>query len=355
MRWLCALFLLLALAHQAPSQEALKTTTGLPKDAQAVFAEAAPFYDFSNAALKPWHVKATYQLYDDKGNPGEQGTYEYWRTSPQVYRSTWTRPGASRTYWHMADGQHAHQETGERLNYAEYKLQSALFSPLPSAKDLDPANVRFQRETFTGSGVKFPCFMLVPQMKTFGAGQDVPLGLFPTYCFFPDKPILRASFSMGSVVEEFNKIVKVQGMYLPREVVFSERGHKVLSASVDSVAAIAPTDPALIPPTDAPLSRVEKVNVAGGISHGFVLKKVPPTYPVDAKNARVTGTVILQATIGTDGRVHDLRVESTPWPSLAQSALWAVSQWEYKPYLLNGEPVEVETTVNVVFTLGRQP
>jgi protein TonB len=84
----------------------------------------------------------------------------------------------------------------------------------------------------------------------------------------------------------------------------------------------------------------------------MLLKKAVPIYPEDAKQARVSGTVVLQATIGTDGGIHDLRVVSAPWPSLAASALWTVSHWQYKPYLLNGNPVEVQTTVNVVFSFG---
>jgi len=60
----------------------------------------------------------------------------------------------------------------------------------------------------------------------------------------------------------------------------------------------------------------------------------------------------LRALIGKDGKIHELHVVSAPWPSLAASALQAVSQWEYKPYLLNGETVDVDTEVNVIFALG---
>jgi protein TonB len=98
---------------------------------------------------------------------------------------------------------------------------------------------------------------------------------------------------------------------------------------------------------------MEKVQIAAGIAVGSLLKKEVPVYPQDAKDARVSGKVVLQATIGMDGGVHDLHVVSAPWPSLVASALWAVSHWEYKPYLLNGEPVEVETTVNVIYSLGQ--
>lgn len=68
--------------------------------------------------------------------------------------------------------------------------------------------------------------------------------------------------------------------------------------------------------------------------------------------AREQGTVILAATIGTDGKIRDLEVLVSPSPPLAESALKAVRKWEYTPYLLNGVPVEGETIVNVTYTLG---
>jgi protein TonB len=76
-----------------------------------------------------------------------------------------------------------------------------------------------------------------------------------------------------------------------------------------------------------------------------------PTYPPIARAARISGTVVLQATISKTGTIENLRVVSGP-PMLTQSALESVRAWRYKPYLLNGEPVEVETTINVVFNLG---
>jgi protein TonB len=67
---------------------------------------------------------------------------------------------------------------------------------------------------------------------------------------------------------------------------------------------------------------------------------------------RVEGTVSLAATISKTGTIENLRVVSGP-PILQQAALDAVKTWLYRPYLLNREPIEVETTVNVIFTLGR--
>jgi protein TonB len=95
----------------------------------------------------------------------------------------------------------------------------------------------------------------------------------------------------------------------------------------------------------------KKVPVSAGVMAGMILSKPSPVYPPIAKAARVQGTVVLQATISKTGTIENLRAVSGP-AMLQQAALDAVRNWRYRPYLLNNEPVEVETTVNVVFTLG---
>jgi protein TonB len=95
----------------------------------------------------------------------------------------------------------------------------------------------------------------------------------------------------------------------------------------------------------------KKVNISAGVSQGMLLSRTQPIYPPIAKAARVSGTVVLQATISKTGQIENLRVIDGP-AMLRQAALDAVKSWRYRPYLLNNEPVEVDTTVNVIFTLG---
>jgi periplasmic protein TonB len=94
------------------------------------------------------------------------------------------------------------------------------------------------------------------------------------------------------------------------------------------------------------------VRVSTAVEEGLILQKTRPVYPPIAIAAHVQGTVILAANISKGGAIENLRVVSGP-AMLQQSAVNAVSTWRYRPYLLDGQPVEVETTVNVVFTLGR--
>jgi protein TonB len=92
--------------------------------------------------------------------------------------------------------------------------------------------------------------------------------------------------------------------------------------------------------------------ISAGIAAGMQIKNTPPVYPLIAKSARVSGTVVLHATISKTGTIENLRVVSGP-DMLRQAAVDAVKTWRYKPYMLNNEPVEVETTVNVIFSLNR--
>lgn len=92
------------------------------------------------------------------------------------------------------------------------------------------------------------------------------------------------------------------------------------------------------------------IRVSAGVAQGRLLAPIQPIYPEIAKSARIQGTVIVEATISKLGLIQQARVLSGP-PMLAQAALQAVQRARYQPYLLNGEPVEVQTTINIVFSL----
>lgn len=92
----------------------------------------------------------------------------------------------------------------------------------------------------------------------------------------------------------------------------------------------------------------QKLRVSSGVVEGLKLHVVNPVYPLEARIRHIQGVVLLQATIGKDGLVHDLRAVSGD-PILIKAAMGAVEQWRYRPYVLKGEPVEVETTIKVQF------
>jgi periplasmic protein TonB len=117
----------------------------------------------------------------------------------------------------------------------------------------------------------------------------------------------------------------------------------VIGGIISSTSTVAAA-PTLTKPTQ------QRVRVSQGVSRGLLLDRVEPTYPPVARAAHIQGVVVLAAIIGKDGNIQNLQVVSGH-PLLAPAAIEAVKQWRYKPFLLNGQPLEVETTVNVVFQL----
>jgi len=95
----------------------------------------------------------------------------------------------------------------------------------------------------------------------------------------------------------------------------------------------------------------KSVRVSQGVTTGLLIHKVDPIYPPVAKAARIQGTVVLSAMIGKDGTIQSLRAVSGP-RELQEAAIGAVQQWRYRPYLLMGEPVQVNTTITVNFVLS---
>ncbi len=105
-----------------------------------------------------------------------------------------------------------------------------------------------------------------------------------------------------------------------------------------------------VTPESLPKPVPQTVKVSQGVSEGLLLKRVQPIYPPQARQMRLQGTVLLEASIGKDGSIQGLKQLSGD-PTLGRAAMVTVRQWKYKPYYLNGAPVEVETQVTVNFKL----
>ncbi len=123
----------------------------------------------------------------------------------------------------------------------------------------------------------------------------------------------------------------------------------------DTAQSLSSSAKIFAPPyTYEPKPPIGPIRVSAGVIASLNISKVNPIYPLDAKAAGIQGAVILHAIIGKDGSVENLQIISGP-PALAGSALDAVRQWKYNPYLLNGKPIEVETIITVNFTLPDSP
>src|SRR5256884_2790760 len=113
------------------------------------------------------------------------------------------------------------------------------------------------------------------------------------------------------------------------------------------IGGIISSTPVAVPHVATP----QRVRVSAGVTNGLLVKRGQPPYPPLARQARIQGSVLLQAQISKDGTIEHLTLISGH-PMLAPAAIEAVKQWRYKPYILNGEPVEVDTQITVNFTLS---
>lgn len=142
--------------------------------------------------------------------------------------------------------------------------------------------------------------------------------------------------------------------------------HNSMSASPDDVGplgpfivgpapgplSLGPVGPAGPPTPPAPDTSHKRIKMGGQVEAARLISHPDPIYPYLAREAGIQGDVMLHAIISTDGRILELRVV-TGSPLLVRAAVEAVQQWRYQPTLLNGEPVEVETTITVSFVIGR--
>jgi len=129
----------------------------------------------------------------------------------------------------------------------------------------------------------------------------------------------------------------------------------VLNAAIDSITRPAAPKPIVGAAPSVPKPTIKspttQIRVGGAVQSARLVHRVDPVYPAMARQMRIAGTVELAGVIGADGRIRELRVTSGH-PFLVQAALEAVRQWVYRPTLLGGQPVEVITTITVVFRLS---
>jgi periplasmic protein TonB len=224
--------------------------------------------------------------------------------------------------------------------------------------------------SISGQAVVLGLAILVPLLHTeaITAGrlmQVVPLKPWGGPQHVQQKPVTGRTTSKPGL-RIFSDRTLLQPARIPPTVTMIDDGPSVesipgsaaFSGSPDGVVGLVPTElaPPPKPAPPAPPQRSEatpppRVKIGGIVQAAKILRQVTPIYPPLAKQARVSGEVRLEAVISRNGTVASLQVMSGH-PLLVPAALEAVRQWLYRPTLLNGDPVEVLTQIEVHFKLG---
>ena len=306
---------------------------------------AAESSSLDDPSLKPWHLRLSFQLFDPKGDPTEQGSMEEWWSGANDKR-LYASPSYSAT--EIRRDKAIYRTTAQPSpSYLIELLRDEAVHPLAAASEVKDSVPDLRTETF--GRVKLDCIMLDHPIKNVAFP---PLGLFPTYCLDHDQDRLRVSFRYGSENVTRNRMGTFQGRSVAIDFTVAVDGVMVAKAHVESLAAMPDVEHRFDPDTSLELQNANAVKVGAGVIAGAIVSKVAPVYPDADKRNHTSGTVHLHAEIGTDGRIHRLTVLDAPSATLAVSALAAVRQWVYKPYLLNGLPTSVDTTITVNYALG---
>ncbi len=313
-----------------------------------MLAAIAPYYDFMDANLKPWHLKVDYELYDEKGNPAEQGVFEYWWASPKVYRSSWTAKDAAHSEWHTSGGKSFTLTTGNPLSVYEYWLQPALLSPLPGPDELAPGRTTLVEHNL-GSGAQVRCISAVPSSINEQDARMLPVDLYSEYCVNKMLPILLGYYRIGGVLIKCLNFTQMQGKSMPRTVLMINGSRQVLSARLEATNTISQDDPALAPPPDATSVDSRKVQIGTAAGSALILEKTKPVVADSVKVPNTPSKVVLEATIGTDGGLQDVRLVSAQTPALVLPAFLSIAQWRFRPYRVVGKPAIAEMQVEVDF------
>jgi TonB family protein len=319
-----------------PAAATAQATQPAPTDSKEIMLQAAKLNGLTGENVKPWHLKATYELLGDDGKPADQGTYEEFWVSSTKYKRTYTGVNLTQTDYGSDKGElraGAHGDVPAMLVAAGQDL----VSPLPTEYGIEHTN--YIGKLIDNGGLKLNCIAAVSQPNAY------------RYCLSENELLLRIlAWPSPPTNVLYNRILRFDGRAVAGDLKVVRDAKVIAALHIESLESIGTIDESVFtPPPDAVLVP-RKIELSAAVAAGMLLKKVAPSYPSAAMISRVSGTVVVQGIIGKDGHIKDLKVISGP-ALLQDAALDAVRRWEYRPYLLNGEPVEVMTTINVVFTL----
>ena len=315
---------------------------------QGVVPLAAKLNGLSGEDLKPWHLKASFTILDASGKVANQGTIEEFWAGPHLSKTIYTSAGFSQTTYETENGLFSSGNPHAPPQLLRWAAEE-LVSPIPLSTHpalLDRAQIKLQDGT-AGSN-KLRCLSLLFY------NEEKPVREFhgPGYCLEAALPIVRITSYAGNLSQTiYNRILLFQGHYVSGALEIGANGRVVLRANLDDSKRSPPSTHriSLRRPDSIPVHRI--VELLSIDTQKQLIKKAPPDYPPIARAARIQGDVVLRVHIDSDGHVSDQIVLSGP-AMLQQAAIDGVRQWVYKPFQVDGEPVEVDMVINVIFTLG---
>ncbi len=299
-----------------------------------------------------FRLTATYQTFDFMGRLESDGHWIEEFSRPLQVRTT-IRSSQSPENYAPEDqaniGAPAASSTG---TFMQQMLLDAALHPGPSDALLNSSKITYKTQKIGTVGLR--CVTLEPLEKN--KNPYIQRNASRGYCLAADAPLIRLTQVAYGMVVTYNSIARFGGKTFAQQITVQQRGRIRGKLQIAKLVAAPELLQANIPKReDEPAFDPQNsgaVKLASGLTAGSVISKVPPVYPMEAKMKHISGQVILHAIINKEGNIESLEVISAPSDDLAEASIEAVSQWKYRPYLLNGQPTEVDTTITVNFSFG---
>jgi TonB family protein len=285
----------------------------------------------------PYHLKLSFQIYDLDGKPTEKGELEqYWTP----HHTDLTIQSPSYSYPHAG----ATANDSLRQRFLINNLLAQVTHPIPPLEKFSES--RDLKETpFKYGNAHLSClYFNLPERF---AEQQSAMDRW-ALCTEPGQDILRISSVNDEPMVLRSAIGIFRDVMVGTSTMIIYSGRPAISGHIETLETYHP-------PADVADSAAENdspVTLSGKVLTGHAVQQPRPIYPESAKSAHISGSVLLSATISKDGSVKELSVIASPDKSLSDSALAAVRGWRYKPYLLDGRPMEVETVITVNYNFN---
>ena len=302
--------------------------------------EAAEATTLDAPGATPFHVKLSVEIFPQYGRAADKGTVEMWWNGPDEDRIVYDLSQYHATIARTATGMLRTGKAAEVPYIVDHMLAQFLHPVPPAMKesdfDLTPTKVAIGK-------IKMDCIFTVPS-------HAKPINsIGSTFCF-DDQTQLRVVQENPDQYNLRQQIGTLGKLQVPAALDYTYLHKGVATARIDALSRQKmPYKEALETANLVPVP--EPVRLPSHSLDKSLLHQQQPIYPAEAKSHRTTGTVLLHVIVGVNGKVRSLSLIGSPDDSLTGSAIDAVSRWVYSPYLVNGVPTEVDTTVATIYSM----
>ncbi len=305
----------------------------------------------------PFDLAMTFQLYDLDGKPTVTGSVEEW----------WAAPGSMKIVVHLAglneDGGAPDGADPVLVRYAYLVSQLLEEATVPVPKKpwlVTRQETKDGKVVANATPVTVQSTVSTKRVKLGKVALDCtapaiadPTSAVPTMlCVEPqstDVLLLQGWGGKETVLR--SRTAKFRDTYVPLELKIDYLGKEAIAGTLTTMKVWEPPSSEIKVPVGA-TATTNAASLPGGVIAGHRISYVEPVYPEMAKVGHASGAVLLHAIIGEDGKVDRLVPVASTNPMFTSSAIDAVRKWTYSPYLLNGKPTSVDTTITVNFALN---